>query len=545
MKHVPDKEHEHSGIQRLFNSLRRKKSPLKGDLFPQSESISVGKLPSVMDSDINPDLRVSTETTIPVNNCDTSGAGVKLPVRSPSASHAKFLTRCVPIHGLHRSASSPRQSARKSAKSVSPMARIDQTGNQDLESSVSENIKQLVSDPTVDMSSDLWDNEGSFKWRRVRPSATFHHTSLSGMKSSNLWMRNKHISESENTDTPNLFSPFENPSTEATYVFRDPMLEELDAELPVPPPPPPRACPPWLKSALAKQQQSQSSKPATMDPDISDPGTDLTRSQTADTSIMTGIGSGLNKQKSFSFEHDRYGLRIYPVMQDGVKISDTHYWLLDPPQSHRMRPRFPSAEADQISCSPPLEAGDYLNVPPGVSLRREVSEPNRQALNNMHYHMVQRMMQDVPEANEAECQAVLIGASYRYEEARKRLKFELLRRLGHFSRSFYKRVLQNVDWDLPLAMNKVRTALEMQKTRDLSLFDPDRPKSSAGVPFPHTYSSNKMDNRTSQMNSTPDVPNPPSPDRPNLSPAFSGPSSREILLTEFRRTDQSAHTEQS
>lgn len=395
------------------------------------------------------------------------------------------------------------------------MARIDQLGNEDSGAPVIENTKQLASPPTRDISSDLWDNEGSFKWRKVRPSATIHHTGFSSWKSSSLWMRNKQISESESTSSPNSSSCIETPSTDTTtYVFRDPMLEELDAELPVPPPPP-RAYPPWLKSALIKQKQAQPNKPQLMTSSFYDACTDPTCSETGDSSIAAGVGSGLCKQKSFSLEHDRYGIRIYPVMRDGVKISDTHYWLLDPPKSHRMRVRFPSAEADQISCSPPLEAGDYLNVPPGVSLRREVSEPSRQALNNMYYHMVQRLMRDVPEATEAECQAVLIGASYRYEEARKRLKFELLRRLGQFSRSFYKRVLQNVDWDLTRAMSKVRAALEAQKTRDLSLLDPEHSKSStkisaapSSLPPSATFSKemDEVDIEKPQVSGTPDVP---------------------------------------
>ncbi|VDP82973.1 unnamed protein product [Echinostoma caproni] len=490
MKQVIDKEQENGEIRRLAvrRPILKRKNLLPEVLCcckPRPENIHICKLSSVMNAD-EPDSPQPGEASQSVQNCDSTENDVSLPIRAPSSSHSKFLSGCMPIHGLRRSASSPRHSSRRT---IISNTRNVSVRNQNITSPVNDEANQPVEASKANISSDLWDNEGSFKWRKVRPSATIHHTNLSALKPSHLWIRHKHTSVSESSNMSQSISPLGTPLTDTTSVFRDPMLEELDAELPVPPPPP-RAYPPWLKLALLKQQREHTSNPVTPTTDSSIPCSGLSRSQTCDYSTRAGSRPGLNKQKSISLENDRYGIRIYPVIQDGVKISDTHYWLLDAPQPRHVLPPCPCAESVPISSSPLNEAGDYLNVPAGVNLRRERSEPSRQALNNIHYQMVQRLLEAVPEATEAECQAVLIGAGYHYEEAMRRLKLELLRRLGYFSRSQFKRILQKVDWNLPLAMDKVRRAMHARSKSTMQSSNPSGslsdPNSASLSPTPTT-----------------------------------------------------------
>ncbi|KAF7255848.1 hypothetical protein EG68_08248 [Paragonimus skrjabini miyazakii] len=264
--------------------------------------------------------------------------------------------------------------------------------------------------------------------------------------------------------------------------FRDPLLEELDMDLPVPPPPPPRAMPSWLRLALQNQRESSSSSGRIVLPNSPD------QDRTAPFAPWRAKETALKRQKSCSLEHNRFNVRIYPVLQNGVKISDTHYWLIDPPRSlsthytpslgrHRSERAPPPSPASNESSS------NYLNMSPTVNLRRGVSELNKEAFNSMHREMVARLYNEVPAATEGECQAVLIGSGYKFDEASKRLKLELLCRCNYVSRSRCKRLLVKCNWDLDAATECARQERETRLR-----YAPSHALRAAGSDLPANFS---------------------------------------------------------
>ncbi|CAH8572161.1 unnamed protein product [Dicrocoelium dendriticum] len=175
-------------------------------------------------------------------------------------------------------------------------------------------------------------------------------------------------------------------------------------------------------------------------------------------------------KKSFSLDHNRFSVRIYPVVQNGIKISDTHYWLLDPPRSFSAQctPALLRHQSERVP-PPSLASGDsstvYLNIPTTMHFRRAESSVNREAADELHIEMIKLIKEEVPEATQAECQAVLIGCGYKYEHAVKRLKLELLYRRGYVSLSRCKRLLHKCNWDLSKAREYARLESESSKLR--------------------------------------------------------------------------------
>ncbi|VDO12621.1 unnamed protein product [Rodentolepis nana] len=261
-----------------------------------------------------------------------------------------------------------------------------------------------------------------------------------------------------------------------TCSYVHPMLAELEAEITTPLPPP-RACPYWLKSALERSQDSadSSSKAAVPNP------VDIT---SLAASVYSEDGSFLNY---FDEESDgTEDVRIYPVMQNGVKISDTHYWVINPPKSRSKqrketgtsfcngkganyagRPTSLSAKAiddnrshyenlpDILACSSPgtNQSGDEFQ---SVKLRRGRSECHKEVLRLVQQTLVEKLQYEVPTARLDECRAVLIGSSWNFQKAERRLKVELLCRMGYVSKSSCERLLERLNWNFDEAYELLR-----------------------------------------------------------------------------------------
>ncbi|VDD84340.1 unnamed protein product [Mesocestoides corti] len=321
-------------------------------------------------------------------------------------------------------------------------------------------------------------NETS-RWSPLFPSSRHHRPSIvseTGTIASSLSYEREEVNEgSDSPDDIHNASP-------ATY--RHPMLEELDAESVVPPPPP-RACPAWLKSALQRSQ------------DVSESSQLQTSSSPMDT---TSVATSMYSQASSyvgRFDDENYeDVRIYPVMQNGVKISDTHYWIINPPKRrsklwhHKSecsghtrvtlranrdfstdrlfsgRPTSFSAKLlndnqhyENVSysstCSSPGSNMD-VEVTRPTNLRRGRSENSKEFLQTVQRNLVSKLRILVPSATEDECRAVLIGSSWDFEKAQHRLKLELLCRTGFASKSACEKLLKCLNWDLPEALEYVR-----------------------------------------------------------------------------------------
>lgn len=260
--------------------------------------------------------------------------------------------------------------------------------------------------------------------------------------------------------------------------FHDPILAELDSELPAPPPPP-RACPPWLKYALSRQRVRTCPTDAKLD--LND--TEFSVSSMPQISFpFRNTIKEFKENKTQSLESNRFNVRIYPVIQNGVKMSDTHYWLLDPPRSKcptilmrhaiqcaRVPSPNPSHSSELESGYMNAESNDFCPIDEmpytGVRLKRGMSEMCKTSLQKYHQELVLRLLKQVPQATESECQAVLIGSSYNYEEAMRRLKLELLCRKGYTSRSYNRRLLAKCGWNLDQAINYARHHYEERKLR--------------------------------------------------------------------------------
>lgn len=251
--------------------------------------------------------------------------------------------------------------------------------------------------------------------------------------------------------------------------YEHPMLAELEAELTVPPPPP-RARPAWLKFALEKPRETSESSRQVRAPSSVD-------IVSLAASVYSEDGSFLNYFDDE--ENDGYeDVRIYPVLQNGVKISDTHYWVINPPksrsrhwqdarissdgrptslsnkQSHEEHPHYENLP-DASACSSP---GTIVQSEDSQSpqLRRDRSECNKEVLRLIQRTLVEKLQIQVPIARPDECRAVLIGSSWNFQKAQKRLKVELLCRLGCASKSTCERILEQMDWNFDTAAEYIR-----------------------------------------------------------------------------------------
>ncbi|KER23221.1 hypothetical protein T265_08869 [Opisthorchis viverrini] len=369
------------------------------------------------------------------------------------------LSACMPIHNLRRACSAPRNATKppvlEKPCQASPTPGLDdpcgliQTASDELLDVTGVSIRNPYDDEILPTRTN--GNQGRlFNWKRV----TSYNRVFPERRKCIVQGKDNPRCDCDGESNLALLSEVHSNGSSSPSCFHDPLLEELDHDLPAPPPPP-RAMPPWLKLALSKKTDQMPKKYS-----ITPPTTPLSSIEKTD------------RQKSASLEYDRYGVRIYPVLQNGIKISDTHYWLLEPPRSFLMRgtPSLSRYQSERVP--PPSPASQdinssYINVPPGVNLRRGLSDSNRNVLNILYREMALRLSQAVPTATEAECQAVLIGCGYKYEEALRRLKVELLCRRGYVSRSRCKRLLIKFDWNLEVATTHARREHQIRYSKYL------------------------------------------------------------------------------
>ncbi|VDL89250.1 unnamed protein product [Schistocephalus solidus] len=315
--------------------------------------------------------------------------------------------------------------------------------------------------------------------------------------------------------------------------FNDSMTEDLYEELPAPPPPP-RISSPCLKPvpfAYQKDKLTSTSVSRSCHEGLNTAETQCISSQTGTKTNETIPKSGLSASTQVDvpsefLEDDAYldyscDVRIYPVLQNGVKMSDTHYWILNPPKSsirHRWRnhsgetmnlahvsvsapkescedklpdgwpssfsaklmapPQYVNLSSSSSVCSSPGNKEDTLHLGYNrkqVALRRGRSENSKEFLQKVQRNLVEKLRLLVPSATENECQAVLIGSSWSFEDALKRLKLELICRTGYASKLRCQRLLESLDWDFDAAM---RCALESrpieQRVGNLRHYTPDQ-----------------------------------------------------------------------
>ncbi|CDS43163.1 activated cdc42 kinase 1 [Echinococcus multilocularis] len=278
-------------------------------------------------------------------------------------------------------------------------------------------------------------------------------------------------------------------------VYEHPMLAELEAEVTVPPPPP-RARPAWLKAALEKSRETlESSRQVRASSPV-----DIV---SLAASVYSEDGSFLNYFDDG--EDDGYAeVKIYPVLQNGVKISDTHYWVINPPKRRLRRwqdiginsdgrPTTLSTKLwndghshyenlpDTSACSSPgknVQSEDFRST----QLRRGRSECNKEVLRLIQLTLVEKLQNQVPTARSDECRAVLIGSSWNFQKAQKRLKVELLCRLGCASKSACERILERMDWNFDAAAEYIRNSGSPRQSTPLSIYRPplSRTASSTG-----------------------------------------------------------------
>ena len=75
-------------------------------------------------------------------------------------------------------------------------------------------------------------------------------------------------------------------------------------------------------------------------------------------------------------------------------------------------------------------------------LRRGKSECSKEVLRLIQRTLVEKLQNEVPTARTEECRAVLIGSSWNFQKAQRRLKVELLCRLGCASKTACERLLE-------------------------------------------------------------------------------------------------------
>lgn len=269
------------------------------------------------------------------------------------------------------------------------------------------------------------------------------------------------------------------------YSYVHPMLSELEAEISTPLPPP-RARPYWLKSALERSQDSTdaSSRLAAPNPvDIA----------SLAASVYSEDGSFLNYFDEESDSAD--DVRIYPVIQNGVKMSDTHYWVINPPKSRsrqrngarasfRDTSKSFNSQGRPVSLSSKISDDNrshYENLPdisacsspgsnepsgelPSVKLRRGRSECHKEVLRLVQDTLVEKLQYEVPTARLDECRAVLIGSSWNFQKAERRLKVELLCRMGYVSKSSCERLLERLNWNYDAAYELLRNSGNIRHT---------------------------------------------------------------------------------
>lgn len=360
----------------------------------------------------------------------------ELPIRkSPPNLHSKLFQGCVSLSGLKRSFSLSRQSclnfkhSTPSCYSAAQPKNFRNLFNQEFNCKTKSNNRNFVDYAISEF-----------------PTCSRGHD--------NLVFENIDLELGEHS---NVDVAAESGSTETKLSeFYDPLLAELDLDLPVPPVPPPRACPHWLKCALRKQTSPN-------------PMFDLPSNLLPLFTSTLAPTDKINHQKSRSLEHSRFNLRIHPVIQNGVKISDTHYWLLDPP-----KPKHLNLSESSTNCDANEEG--YLNVgtlntcpvneidsAKELKHERDLLNNSIESLHCVHKNLVFNLMKKVPMATESECQAVLIGTNYDYDQAVKRLKLELLCRKGYLTRSHNKRILSKCEWDLEIALSHAFAEFEYRK----------------------------------------------------------------------------------
>lgn len=302
-----------------------------------------------------------------------------------------------------------------------------------------------------------------------------------------------------------------------------PALKDHEGDLPAPTPPP-RAVP--------------RSKPA----DFSESSQLHTCSSPID---MPSLGTSVDSQSSsylnpFGDEDHCDDVRIYPVVQNGVKMSDTHYWIINPPRSsskrwHQnrsecsdsarvaLRGTLIDASRDRLFNGRPTSFSaklfkdhqlQYENIPSSFSacsspvskpdenctkttmLRRGKSESSKEFLQTAQRNLVQKLRLLVPSATPEECRAVLIGSSWDFERAQRRLKLELLCRTGCASKSACERLLQQTGWDLTEALAQSRLEASCRRgvvpRRPDFIFEPAAPSIRVHSPAEISPSSSSM-----------------------------------------------------
>ncbi|KAK4473160.1 hypothetical protein MN116_004341 [Schistosoma mekongi] len=408
--------------------------------------------------------------------------------RRKSPTHTKIFNSCVPLSGLRRSSSLPKQN-NLFGKHISSDSKIGVSRTKCLSRNNSKCF--TAKENTSPIGTEFSCSSGScskdllLKWKNGKHSQTSRDKSDKEFDygQDNLVFENCVDYNNDDQATNTTFLSSENtPSIDdCSSIFCDPILAKLEAELPVPPPPP-RACPPWLKAALAKQDTS--GKETVQKLNFQDRGC-VSSSLQLPTTQLSPLPTDLDQHKACSLGNSRFNVRIYPIIQNGVKISDTHYWLLDPPRSRTLRDKSTltrrvteyvhNPPSSPLGISPTVDG--YTNIEStslcpanelplkDVKLRRGKSENCKDSLKNFYRELVLRLMKEVPQATESECQAVLIGSSYDYEEATRRLKFELLCRKDYVSRSHSKRLLSKCNWDLDTAISRARYEYELRKLR--------------------------------------------------------------------------------
>nr|CAH8822467.1 unnamed protein product [Trichobilharzia regenti] len=384
--------------------------------------------------------QISFDTSMNSRECDSP----TLPRRkSPTSVHAKIFNSCVPLSGLRRSLSLPKQNTLLNNKHHSPEFRIGMSGSKYLSrhdskrSATAGSASPIGTEPSL--SSGSCSKEPLYKWKNTKGSQSFQDKQP--YKEFDFGQDNLVFEEGLNyviDDQATTALAKQAASTQQP-------IEKLNVQ---------------NKKCVASSLQLSTSQ-------ISPPPTDW------------------DTHKALSLENSRFNVRIYPILQNGVKISDTHYWLLDPPRCRTLNNTSTlirrATDCVRVPPSSPLDISPtvdgYTNIestdfcPPDelplkdVKLRRGKSEICKDSLKYFHQELVLRLMKEVPQATESECQAVLIGSSYDYDEATRRLKFELLCRKGYISRSNCKRLLSKCNWDLDAAISRAHYEYEYRKLR--------------------------------------------------------------------------------
>ena len=271
---------------------------------------------------------------------------------------------------------------------------------------------------------------------------------------------------------------------DSTTTFKSSIMPELEADSPSPTPPPRTYSTNPDASELPQLRESPSPV------DIA----------SLAASVYSEDGSFLNYFDD-EMDHDCEDVRIYPVLQNGVKMSDTHYWVINPPKNRPRRcqetkvtlrgnSEFNSSGRPTGFSAKLLDVGQshYENLPdasasssPGSELPcegfqstrlcRGKSECNKEVLRLIQRTLVEKLQLEVPMARTEECRAVLIGSSWNFQKAQRRLKVELLCRLGCASKSACERLLEDLNWNFDEAYDFIRnsTYYNLRHVRDTSI----------------------------------------------------------------------------